>query len=101
MVKMYRMTICSDHMHLQMPTSCVCSRVEPLYVSRKSIVTGTAEAPAPAEGEEVPAPADGDDEEPPPGVPEFWLNVLRNCEDTAEQVRVLDSSKMLELSREP
>ena len=72
----------------------MCSRVEPLYVSRKAIVTGTDEAPAPAEGEEVLAPAAGDDEEAPPGVPEFWLNVLRNCEDTAEQVRALDTSKM-------
>lgn len=62
---------------------------EPLYEKRKAIVTGAEEAPAPAEGEEAPAPAEAEEEgeEVPAGVPEFWLNVLRNNEDTAEQVR--------------
>ena len=65
------------------------AHAEPLYETRKAIVTGKEEAPAPAEGAEALAPDEGaeDGEEVPAGVPEFWLNVLRNCEDTAEQVR--------------
>ena len=55
------------------------------------MVTGGKEAPAPEEGED---PVATDEEagtapegEVPPGVPEFWLNVLRNFEAIGEKVR--------------
>lgn len=64
---------------------------EPLYEKRKLIVTGAEEPPAAPEGEEPAAPAEAEEgEEVPAGVPQFWLNVLRNCEDIAEQITEKD-----------
>ena len=59
------------------------------------MVKGQKEAPPPKEGEAAEEATEGgkqegegakQDEEVPPGVPEFWLNVLRNCEDIGEKV---------------
>lgn len=76
-------------------------RAEPLFAERTEIVTGKKEAPASAEGEDAEV-AEGDvkketgdvkkeegegEEEVPSGVPEFWLNVLRNYEEIGEKVR--------------
>ena len=49
----------------------------PLYEERKAIVNGTKDVPAPKE-EEGATEANQDEEGPvPPGIPEFWLGVLR------------------------
>ncbi len=76
-------------------------RAEPLFAERTEIVTGKKEAPASAEGADAEA-TEGDvkketgdvkkkegegEEEVPLGVPEFWLNVLRNYEEIGEKVR--------------
>lgn len=60
---------------------------EPLYQKRKLIVTGAEEAPPAEVGDVVPILEEASDEEVPPGIPQFWLNVLRNNEDIVEQVR--------------
>lgn len=56
-------------------------------------MTGKKEPPAPKEGEEAEEGAEKEAEEQqaegedvPAGVPEFWLNVLRNFEEIGEKV---------------
>lgn len=50
-------------------------------------MTGAEEAPPAEDGSVAPISEGAADEEVPPGIPQFWLNVLRNNEDIAEQVR--------------
>lgn len=72
-------------------------------MERAEIVQGKKDAPPPAEGEAAAeaedaeaadakeggdAEKEGEGEEVPDGVPEFWLNVLRNYEDIGEKVRL-------------
>lgn len=61
----------------------------PLYEERKAIVNGTKDVPAPKE-EEGATEANEDEEGPvPPGIPEFWLGVLRANRVIGESVSCL------------
>ena len=74
----------------------------PLQGERAEIVKGEKEAPPPKEGEGDDKPSEavagdgdvakeGEAEEVPAGIPEFWLNVLRNYEDIGNKVAALAS----------
>jgi nucleosome assembly protein 1-like 1 len=69
---------------------------EPLFSERAEIVKGDKEAPPPKEGEEAEEKGsdekqeEGNGEGVPAGVPEFWLNVLRNYEQIGEQISEKD-----------
>lgn len=68
----------------------------PIFAERAEIVNGKKEAPPPKEGEEAEekgaeegqAEGEAAEADVPPGIPEFWLNVLRNYEDIGEKVNV-------------
>lgn len=49
----------------------------PLYEERKAIVNGTKDVPAPKEEEGTTEPKQDEEGPVPPGIPEFWLGVLR------------------------
>lgn len=49
---------------------------EPLYAKRAAVVTGAEEPPATTTSEELATEQD-DQADVPPGIPDFWLNVLR------------------------
>ena len=51
-------------------------RAEPLYAKRAAVVTGAEEHPVATTAEELSTEQD-DQADVPPGIPEFWLNVLR------------------------
>lgn len=56
-------------------------------------MTGAEEAPPAEDGTVAPISEGAADEEVPPGIPQFWLNVLRNNEDIAEQVRSVNNTQ--------
>mmetsp|Transcript_10203 Transcript_10203/g.30717 ORF Transcript_10203/g.30717 Transcript_10203/m.30717 type:complete len:389 (-) Transcript_10203:677-1843(-) len=72
----------------------------PLQAERAEIVKGEKEAPAPDEGDEKPSEAaeeasgkEGEGaEEVPAGIPEFWLNVLRNYEEIGNRITEKDEA---------
>ncbi len=81
-------------------TRCRVPPAAPLQAERAEIVKGEKEAPAPEASEadqksSEPAAGggevgkEGDEEDVPPGIPEFWLNVLRNYEEIGNRVRAL------------
>ena len=59
------------------------------WVLEREAAPITAVVMSPRQAGEAPAaPAEGE-EAVPKGVPQFWLNVLRNCEELAEHVRAV------------
>jgi hypothetical protein len=70
-----------------------CDIAAPLQAERAEIVMGKKEAPPQPkedEAEETPSATKeekNNDEEVAAGIPEFWLNVLRNYEDIGKLVR--------------
>ena len=61
----------------------------PLYEERKAIVNGTKDVPASKE-EEGATGAKQDEGPVPPGIPEFWLGVLRANRVIGESVSYLE-----------
>ena len=67
---------------------------EPLYAKRAAVVTGAEEPPAITTSEELATEQD-DQADVPPGIPDFWLNVLRANPLTQSKVSLTHCADMM------